>query len=251
MSNLPSSASSGIQQAISVFVHGFCYTRSFTHPYLAEQVGPLWVMRDAPRRSGKYRNEEWVAHALPADEIARLIRDQAGGAYTVSVICGLEEAQDPLRLGFKTLGYRLGSSEALMVHRLAHIPQFEAPAVIARLQTAEQAVQLARANRSRPLSPEQFLPDSPLRQYMAVIDDEVVGWVRSITVGEAAWCADMFVNPAFRRRGIARAMLSRMLTDDRLAGAQIAVLLAGQAGAKLYPVAGYQQIGTLLLFHPR
>ncbi len=245
---VPSSASSDLQHAIHVFVHGFCFTHSFTHPYLVEQVEPLWVMRDAPRRSGSYRSEEWVATNLAADEIDRLVHSHNRGPYRISYICGLGDSQNPLRAGFKSLGYRLGSTEVLMIHRLTQIPLLDAPAVIERVQTTEQAVRLAHVNRTRPVLPEHFLPDSPLRQYIAMSDDEVVGWVRSIRVGNATWCADMFVSPAFRRRGIARAMLIRMLSDDRANGSQTSVLLAGHTGARLYPVVGYEPIGTLLLF---
>ena len=60
----------------------------------------------------------------------------------------------------------------------------------------------------------------------------------------------MYVVPSFRRRGIGRALLCRMLRDDRDGGAKMAVLLASHTGAKLYPVVGYEQIGTLLLFTP-
>jgi predicted acetyltransferase len=86
---------------------------------------------------------------------------------------------------------------------------------------------------------------------MATSEDKVAGWVRSITAGDATYCADMFVEPAFRRRGIAHAMLSRMLSDDLASGAQMAALLAGSAGAKLYPVVGYEAIGTLLSYTPK
>jgi predicted acetyltransferase len=61
----------------------------------------------------------------------------------------------------------------------------------------------------------------------------------------------MYVSPPFRRRGIARSLLCQMLHDDRAGGAQTAVLLASHTGAKLYPVVGYEQIGTLLLFTPK
>jgi GNAT superfamily N-acetyltransferase len=100
------------------------------------------------------------------------------------------------------------------------------------------------------LLPEHLAPDSLLRPYVALIDGAVVGWVSSIVVGAATWCSNMYVQPAFRRRGIARAMLCRMLEDDRAGGAQTAVLLASHTGAMLYPVVGYAQIGTLLLFNP-
>jgi GNAT superfamily N-acetyltransferase len=240
-----------IQHAVQAFVRGFCFTRSLPHPYLPEQAGPLWVMRDAPRRSGSYRNEEWVMYGLSPGETERIVREHSRGRYSISVICGLQDSEEPLRAGFKALGYRLKTTEPLMIHRLAHIPVLDAPAVIERVQTQEQAERLARANHKRQVLPEHFLPGSPLRQYMALVGDAVVGWVCSISAGDASWCSDMFVDPAFRRRGIARAMLGRMLADDRAAGVRTAVLLASHTGARLYPVVGYEQIGTLLAFFPR
>ena len=50
-----------LEEAIEVFVKGFTFTRSLTHPYLGERIGSLWVMRDAPRKNNRYRSEEWVA----------------------------------------------------------------------------------------------------------------------------------------------------------------------------------------------
>lgn len=80
---------------------------------------------------------------------------------------------------------------------------------------------------------------------------ELAGCVRSIAVGDATWCSSLFMTPEFRRRGIARALLGETLGDDRDAGATRAVRLASHAGAKPYPLVGYEQIGTLLLFVPR
>ena len=241
-----------IRRAIHTFVHGYCYLRSFSHPYLPERAGELWVMRDAPRRSGTYRNEEWVAQGLSAaSEIVRIVNERQRGAYTISVICGMDEPQGDLRKDFKALGYRFRSSEALMVHRLEQIPEVEAPADIQRVQTEADALRLGLAMRARPLTAEELAPASPLRQYMAQVDGDVVGWVRSVAVEDAAYCADMYVRPAHRRRGIALAMLCQMLADDRDAGARRSALLAGTAGARLYPRAGYEQIGVLLLFSPK
>lgn len=240
-----------MQRALEVFVHGFAFTRSFTYPYLAEPVGPVWVMRDAPRKRDKYRSEEWVAYNVAPAEIDRIAREHTRGRFSICAICGLDQPQDALRAEFKTLGYRLGRTEPLMIHTLAHIPPVETGAIIARVMTPALAERLAQAAGSRQILPEHFAADAPLRQYVALIDDELVGWVGSIVVGNATWCSNMFVRPEFRRRGIARAMLARMLDDDRLYGAQTAVLLASHTGARLYPVVGYVQIGTLLLWTPR
>jgi predicted acetyltransferase len=84
-----------------------------------------------------------------------------------------------------------------------------------------------------------------------MIRDEIVGWVRSIVVGNATWCSNMYVIERYRRRGIGRTLMCRMLRDDREHGAKSAVLLASHTGAKLYAAVGYEQIGTLLLFTPK
>lgn len=243
-----------IARALEVFVHGFTFTRSFTHPYLAERVGPLWVMRDAPRKRGSYRVEEWVAHGVAPAEIDRIARVHTRGRFTVCAVCHETESDDPIRAGFKELGYRLHATEPLMVHSLAQIPHFDAPATIERVTTHEVADRLTKAARKRQILPEHLTPDAPLRQYVASINDELVGWVRSVTVklseGDATWCADMYVKADFRRRGTARALLSRMLLGDQETGAQQAVLLASHTGAKLYPLVGYEQIGTLFIYTP-
>lgn len=249
----------GIAEAIEVFVRGWSYTRSRTHPYVPERIGPAWVMRDSPRRgrTAKYRREEWVAHGPAAIDLHDLAREHTRGSYAICAVRALDEPDTPMRQAYKERGYRLGSTEALMVHPLDEIPRARAPFPIAEVTTPELAEKLAQAKRSRPRA-DLLTTDSPIRQYVALDGTEPVGWTESILVrddsepGEAAstWCSNMFVDPAYRRRGIARALLASMLRDDVERGASAAVLLASHAGAKLYPVVGYQQIGELLLFTP-
>jgi GNAT superfamily N-acetyltransferase len=238
-------------RAIEVFVRGFAFTRSFTHPCQAERVGPLWLVRDAPRQRGDYRIEEWTAYGVAPEEVDALVRVQARGRYAICAICPVDQPSAPLAARFKALGYRLGRTEPLMVHPLGRLPQGEAPARIERVMTVAMAERLARVARTRLIRPDQLSPDAPVRQYLALIDDQIVGWVRSIVVGDATWCANMFVNPPVRRQGIGRALLGHLLQDDRRYGAHLAVLLATHTGAKLYAAAGYEQIGTLLYFTPR
>jgi hypothetical protein len=42
--------------------------------------------------------------------------------------------------------------------------------------------------------------------------------------------------------------MSQMLRDDREACSRLAVLTASHSGAMLYPLVGYKQIGTLMLY---
>ena len=240
-----------LDHAIEVFARGFCFTRSFTHPYLAERVGQIWVVRDAPRKRGTYRREEWIAHGVNPEEIDKTARKHTRGRFAVCAIHGVNESDLPLRTGFRALNYRLGATEPIMVHALKRIPRFEEPAEIVRVTTEDLAEQVNQAARFRQVLPEHLGKDTPLRQYAALVEDKPVGWVRSVDVEQATWCADMYVVPEFRRRGIARAMLAQMLRDDRRYGSKLGVLTASHTGAKLYPILGYKEVGTLMLYTPK
>ena len=246
-----------IDRAIEVFVRGFCFTRSMTHPFVPERIGPVWVVRDAPRdRKGEdYRTEEWIGHAVAPAEIDRIARKHTRGRFAVCAIHGTNEPDARIRAEFKRLGYRLRTTEPLMLHRLKPIPRFATPqgVSIKRVMTQDLADRLAKAARSRQILSEHLVEDAPMRQYVAMDEKETpIGWLRSIAVPncKATWCSNMYVQEKHRRRGIARAMLARMLKDDRAHGATTSVLLASHTGAKLYPVVGYQHIGELLLYSP-
>ena len=249
-------SSEDITRAIEAFVRGFTFTRSFTHPYVGEQVGTMWVMRDAPRKgkSPKYRTEEWVAHGIVPQEIDQLVREQTRGRFTICTICANGESDQEMRAEFKELGYRLNATEPFMVHSLNEIPTFEQPAFLKRVTTHKMVERVNKAARSRQVLPEHVPSDgslyTPIRQYVALIDDEIVGRVASIVAGEDTWVSNMYVTPEFRRRGIARALMSQMLLDDRAAGVRQSVLLASHTGAKLYPIVGYEEIGMLYIYSP-
>lgn len=248
--------SANITHAIEAFVRGFTFTRSFTHPYVGEQVDGMWVMRDAPRKgkSPRYRTEEWIAYGIAPQEIDQIVRQQTRGRFTICTICANGESDQEMRAEFKALGYRLNATEPFMVHSLTQIPTFAQPAQLERVTTHEMAERVNKAARSRQILPEHLPGDdslhTPIRQYVALIDDEIVGRVASIVAGEDTWVSNMFVTPEFRRRGIARSMLSKLLLDDQAAGARQSVLLATHTGAKLYPIVGYEQIGVLYIYSP-
>ncbi len=239
-----------MQKALEVFARGYCFTRSFTHPYLAGREGPIWVVRDAPRERGAYRREEWIAHGVDAGEIDRVARKNTRGQFGICGICATGESDAGLRADFKGLNYRLNTTEAVMVHRLRRIPRIVDPRPIERVVTAEMADRLNKATRVRQILPEHLSPGSPLRQYVALENGEPVGWVQSIEVDSATWCSNMHVVPSARRRGIGRALMCRMLRDDRSNGSQMAVLTATHTGALLYTSIGYERIGTLLFYTP-
>ena len=90
-------------------------------------------------------------------------REERRAADSASrTICGADEPEAPLRAAYKALGYRLGSTEPLMVHSLAQIPAVAAPFSMEEVRTQEIADRLAKAAGRRQVLPEHFAPDSPL-----------------------------------------------------------------------------------------
>lgn len=241
---------STLHDAIEVLLHGYCAGRSLTHPYHWERVDKeLWFMGDAPRRNPRlYRKEEWVTCGAEPQKVDKLARERTRGHYCVSVVRGLDEADDELRAEYKRLGYRLQCTEPFFVHRLQRVPAAKSPAKVVRLKASNLAADFAKATRSKQLGPEQLTDDAAFRQYVALDGTKIVGWVRSVAAGDSRWCSHMEVVAPHRRRGIGSALLAKMLRDDRAHGARQSVLLASHAGALLYPRVGYEQIGTLLMF---
>jgi len=245
-------ANSDIDRAIEVFARGVAFSRSRTYPCLAEHVGRFWVIRDAERkRAGDYRREEWITHGIPAAEVDAFVRKNTRGRFCICEIRGPDEDDMQIRAAYKAAGYRLGNTEPFMAHTLRRIPKMPEPFPLQRVTTQEIANRLAAITKKRPMSSDYFLPDSPVRVYVALDGKEPIGWTQSIKAGKSTWVSDVYVKPQYRRRGIGKSMLVRMLCDDRAHGSKWSVLLASHTGALLYPNVGYEQIGTLMLYTPR
>lgn len=249
---MPRVAPSPLAAAIDVFVAGFCFTRSFTHPYVPTRIGPIRVLRDGPRQTKTPpRRDEWVASQTAPVRVDQLARQHSKGRFCLSIITGDNTPNAGVIAAYKALNYRYASSEPVMVHSLRRIPRITCPATIHRVTTQAEADRVNQAAGQRQILPEHLERGSQLRQYFAEIDGEIVGMVRSIRCAQGNWCSNMFVQPKHRRKRIGSALLASMLRDDRAQGAKLAVLTASHAGSKLYASIGYKQVGTLLLFTPK
>jgi len=241
-----------LEFAIEVFVRGHSAGMSRTFPYEASRVGPLWVMRDASRKNPRdYRKEEWIALDVAPEEVDAVARRHTRGRFFVCAMVGDGDADEPTRSAYKGLGYRLLATEGFFVQRLTRIPKSPSPVSIERVRTPELAAQLGKVTRTRPIADSLLVNDAPFRQYVALDGEHIVGRVRSVDAVGATWCADMYVTPSRRRRGIGQALLCRMLRDDQARGSKCSVLTASHTGALLYPRVGYERIGTLLMCAPK
>jgi GNAT superfamily N-acetyltransferase len=209
-------------------------------------------MRDAPRkRAADYRREEWVAYGTDPVDADHLIRRETRGRFCICAIRAMDEPDGALRAAYKEAGYRLGSTEAIMMHRLRRVPHVQATFPIQRVATAEMAERMGKATRRRQTRAAELIDGTTMRSCVALDQERIIGWGTSVSVSKYAWVQGMFVVPQYRRRGIGKAILSRLLRDDRAHGAKASFLTASHAGAMLYPHVGFETIGQLLLYTPR
>jgi GNAT superfamily N-acetyltransferase len=247
-----------LDAACQVFCEGFSLTRSFTHPYLVSREGKLLIMHDGPRRrANDYRRAEFVSPNLPVDEVLAAIehlrRDSDSlRRYALCAVTPGNTVCEATKDAYKSRGYRLFVTEPMMVADVSKAPALNSHAAISRVKDQTNADRVSAAAGGKQILPRHLADDPPiLRLYMAEVDGEPVGWVRSIHRSpDLSWVSNMFVKPEFRRQGIAKALLSAMLQDDERHGVKHSILLASHTGAMVYPALGYEQIGMLHAFSP-
>ncbi len=232
-----------LDAAIEVFVQAFSLGKSVAHPYLAQQVDGLWVMRDAPGRKCP-RKIEVVSHGLdPRDVVQRIQRARLGWHFLCHVHPVKGDYQG-IRDAYKSLGYRALSTEALFIHDLCDIPEFESEPPVRRVFTQ------AEANSIPQIAKHKLKLLAGSRQFAVWDEHRDYGYVRSVPVKEDAWVSNLYVHGDSRGRGFGRALMSALLRTDRSHGVRTSVLLASSDGARLYPHLGYRRIGVLQMFCP-
>lgn len=241
-----------LEPAIEVFMEGFCYGKSFTHPYGWDKVGRIWVMRDGPRKSGSYRLEEFVSYRVDAAEVLKAISHSKPKRYAIAVVLGLSEDREESKKAFKAHGLRMLGSEKFFALS-SSAPDIESSVTVRRVMSREDAARVARsAQGHRQILESDLREDARLRLYAAFDGDTAVGWVRSIDCAyQANWVSNLYVLAEYRRRGLGRALMTHMLADDRKHGRKHSVLLASTAGSLLYPLLGYEEVGLVQIFMPK
>src|SRR5215469_13972392 len=142
-----------IEFAIEVFVRGHAAGRSRTFPYEVTRVGPLWVMRDAPRKNPRdYRKEEWIAHDAEPKKVDAIARKHTRGHFFVCAMIAEGEPDAPVRAAYKALGYRLLTTEGVFIQPLKRIPGPSSSVSIERVRTPVLAAQLGKITRTRPVA---------------------------------------------------------------------------------------------------
>lgn len=241
------SADMNVPRAIEVFVTAFGANKSRTHPYLVEQhevsTGVLWTMADKLPRRNPRKSEVIVYQVPPA--IATERAHALVGWHFLGAMLDSEDQVAESDLAYKALGYRPLASERFFVHDLKDVPVFTSEPPV---RLIESAAQLATIPQNVPQHRKWM---EGLRQYAIWDDKRDYGWVTSRDVGPDCWVGDLWVPDDVRRRGYGRALMSKLLQDDRRLGREWSVLLSSTVGSYLYPQLGYRQIGVLRLYCPK
>ena len=245
-----------LPETIDIVAAALALNRSIVAPAEVVRHGPLWILRDSAPKPGKARTEEVFAYGAGPDEVVRAVRDYSPrGKYALEPFIGPDEDTAEAKAAYKALGFRLARSEPLFVCPLGNRKAAPSPWCIRRVSSLEEAravcIQIF-GKASRKVRPEDFETPTPaMRMYWVDVEGEAVAVARSLMPGATAtWMHDVETLPEFRRRGIARALLDHILADDALHGSEHSVLLATQAGSKLYPHVGYQQRALLQIYNP-
>ncbi len=166
------------------------------------------------------------------------------------------------RMGFRIVGDGADETEWLMVCRLGHRDCLN----FRRLTNADthafvcmRIAQLLEegASETVDLRPALFdyytrhLADDTFVSWLALDGERIVG-TSGISVvekppyfacptGRIALVSSMFIEPAYRRRGIARDLLCRVLDEAKARGCGVAQITASDAGVPLYQALGFSR----------
>jgi GNAT superfamily N-acetyltransferase len=229
--------------------------KAFAYPYVSERVSGLWVMKDGigakPRREP--RRSEIVTFGKSPEVVVEIAREANIGKHFVSHMHTLDESANEIRSAYKSLGYRPMLSEEFFVHDMKNIPELDSKPAISRVVSLEDSDKIKRNRRNRkPIRDADLTAENPEHRLHAVIErNRAYGWVGSVPFGKDTWISDLFVREEYRGKGFGRALMSKVMQEDKKFGIERSVLLASGAGARLYPHMGYEHIGSLQLFCPK
>jgi GNAT superfamily N-acetyltransferase len=242
-----------IDHAIDVFIEGFAYTRSLHHPVEVVPAGSARVVQDLPgRRGGPRTSELIVPPGVPAEKTLAAIRAHPfAGSFFASVFAASGDDPRGVVAAMKSGGYRLLRSEALMAIATPAEATPDGAFSVRRVQSESDEGRV-RKLCGRALRPGEACEAAPrCRLYFIEQGGEPVAWGRSVSTDpHGAYVGGLSTLPAYRRRGMATAILHAIVADDRRFGAPYSVLLASKTGELVYRKFGYTTLGMLYIFAP-
>ncbi|MBC8076188.1 MAG: GNAT family N-acetyltransferase [Chloroflexales bacterium] len=235
--------------AWNVFLCGILDTAHARANFVQRRAGPLLAARFTKPRAGTLVafDEYFVNGVTPAPLLAALADDAHLAAHYVTVLCDAAGVWNADALP----GYRVSVSERLMARPLAALPLPEPTPSVHIVRTQDEATWL---NEHDPDNTAWIallnLADPAVTHAYIAVDGRPAARGASFRCGDALYMSAVHTSAAYRRRGLARALMLRLFAEGAAGGATWSVLTSSVAGEALYTGLGYTVLGTLLVFAP-
>jgi GNAT superfamily N-acetyltransferase len=234
---------------------GYCRLRSLLRPSQVIRRGPLVGLEELPSTKPERKRREFFCRPSHAESaIVELDAFLPRSRQVLSIPVTSDAAAATITQACKQAGYRLASSEFLFAHEGPPPPETDGSCEIVLVSTEELADRVAKAQGRRHITTAEYLADerSALRLYCALREGSPVAWAQSVAAGRGVrYVANLYTAKTHRRRGLATAVMNRLLRDDARLGDRQSVLFSSHGGRSLYESLGYRQLGRLLMFWGR
>lgn len=236
--------------AFAVFLASFTEVPSRRAVSRRSQAGPLPVVHSDYLWHGERRvTDDFFVHGVAPD--AALAAVAAHRPAPLHYLLVVEDGPETLA-AYAAGGYRLSFTEYLMARGLEDLPAPDATREV-RLIRSDAEAALANAldaEREPWIRPANLV--SPDIWHCAVIDGgATAARARAWRYGPAgSYVTHVFTHPDHRRRGLARAVMLRLLHDAAARGERVSALVASEEGDLLYRSLGYARLVRLLVLEP-
>jgi GNAT superfamily N-acetyltransferase len=204
------------------------------------------IRYDQPAFEIGITDEFFVSNAAPEDAVPAVRRARAGSGHCLTVFGSAPEAAGP----YAELGYRLVEQLFLMGRSPLGPSATQIELVIRQVATTAEAERLNACREKQVVKPEHLADPAVAHYYAALNGWPVASGILVLADRTVAYIADMFTRPRYRGRGIATALLLRMLADAAAVGAQHSILLASAAARPIYCRLGYEDVAVAQVFVP-
>ena len=214
------------------------------------QAGPLPVVRSKYLWNGVPRHtDDFFIQAIAPEVALAAVREH--NPLPQHYLLVIDDQPDTLA-AYSAAGYRLAFSEYLMARPLTNLLPANPEVAVELVRDADEAARMNAADVEHEpwVRPGNF--EAPnLRHYYVLQDGVIAARARSWQPhAEYSYVTHVFTNPAYRRRGLARAVMLRLLHDDLAHGVTESLLVASEEGDLLYRSLGYTRLATLLVLEP-
>ena len=241
-----------LDEAILAHFESTLYSSSLGDPREVVDVGPLRVVRDAPGRKRDPRRETILIHGVDPAAALKTVSDYKPKHWALAVVEAADADHDGLKQTYKTAGYRQITRFPFFAFDLDAKISSPKGISVERVLSKEHGEIIRRASGWGKI-PRGLLDDGDtrMRLYAVFAGNKALGWVQSIrATRDLAWVSGLYVIESARGKGLGRAIMRRMLIDDKKYGAKSSILLASNDGSKLYRRLGYEELGLMQIFTP-